>query len=396
MKTIRLISKFVLTILIAFVIVPVSCAEAKLVVAPPPPPLPPANIYPPTNTIKKVSGLQKNAGVAKNDAGVTSSAATQNDAQPLVIGPPPPVNILPIGTYSNVLAYAVAHVNIITLGVFVWNTNNASWKAYYGQVWYASATNYVTSKVQMDQQIIAAQITNVISQIITNTNPTIDKSKGVLIYATCGFQTNNATSYQNLDAYEVIPLPKNPNGSYGMPDLSSFSTTLADYVSFYVPSLQWARLEIGYKGDLNPFEVDDGLYDPLSNPIDSGGFLEMPTSYITDSSLASGNFWMKITLFSGNTFLLANGDGNQIPETPMVLGMSKNGTNAYVTVNGGDSGRGFVLQWSSNLISWTNSPAYFFSPLPESEAIPPQFYWPLSSANKMFFRTVVTNTVPTY
>jgi len=313
-----------------------------------------------------------------------------------VSNPPPKTNILQIGTYSNVLNYAVAHVNVISLGVFVWNTDNASWKAYYGQVWYASATNYVTSKVQMDQQIIATQITNVISQIITNTNPTIDKSKGVLIYAACNFNTNSTTSYENLDAYEVIPLPKNPDGSYGMPDLSSFSTTLADYISFYVPSLQWARLEIGFKGDLNPFEVDDGLYDPVSNPIDSEGFIEMPTSYITDSSSNSGDFWMKITLFSTNGFQIANGDGIQIPETPMILGMSKDSTNAYVTVNGGDSGRGFMLEWSNDLKNWTNGPINFFSPLPESEAIPPKFYWPLSSANAMFFRTAVTNTVPTY
>ncbi len=92
----------------------------------------------------------------------------------------------PIGTYSNVLNYAVAHVNVIGLDVFVWNTNNASWKVYFGGVWYASSTNYVINKTQMDQQIIAAQITNVVSQIITNTNPTIDKSKGVVIYVFCG------------------------------------------------------------------------------------------------------------------------------------------------------------------------------------------------------------------
>ena len=301
---------------------------------------------------------------------------------------------LPIGTYSNVLNYAVSHVNVIGLDVFVWNTNNASWKAYYVQVWYASATNYVINKTQMDQQIIAAQITNVVSQIITNTNPTIDKSNGVLIYAACNFNTNGSTSYKNFVAYEIIPLPKNPDGIYGMPDLSSFSTTLANYISFYVPNLQWARVEIGYKGDAYPFEVDDELLGPGSNPIDNEGFLEINTSYITDSSTSSGNLWMKITTFNG-TFQIFNGDGNQIPETPMVLALNQHGTNATVTVNGGDSGRGFVLQSSAALTAWTNcSPVTFISPTNDlPNALPSQFVYP-STNRSLFFRTATTNLPP--
>jgi hypothetical protein len=245
----------------------------------------------------------------------------------------------------------------------------------------------------MDQQIIAAQITNVLSQILTNTNPSIDKSRGVLIYAACNFNTNGSTSYKNFVAYEVIPLPKNPDGSYGIPDLSSFSTTLAGYISFYVPNVQWARVEIGYKGDAYPFEVDDKLLDPGSNPIDNEGFLEINTSYITDSSTSSGNLRMKITTFNG-TFQMFDGDGNPISETPMILGMTKNVTNAVVTVNGGDSGRGYMLQWSSDFQHWTNSIPYFFSS--QTNALTPQFTRPLFQADKMFFRTVTTNLPPTY
>src|ERR1035437_4906556 len=166
----------------------------------------------------------------------------------------------PIGTVQKVTDYAVAHANVIGLEVFVWNTNG-SWKAYFGGVWYASATNYVINKTQMDQQIIATQITNVISQILTNTDSSINKSKGVLIDANCSFNANGHTSYQNLTAYEVIPLPKNPDGSYGIPDLSSFSTTLADSISFYVPNLQWARVEAGYNGDEYPFQIDGNQFD---------------------------------------------------------------------------------------------------------------------------------------
>ncbi len=180
-----------------------------------------------------------------------------------------------------------------------------------------------------------------------------------------------------------------------MPNLSSFSTTLDGYISFYVPNLQWARLEIGYNGDSDPFEVDDELYDSETDPIDDEGFLEINTDYITNSASVGGTYWMKITTFNG-TFQIFNGDGNQIPETPMKLGMSNDGTYATVTVNGGDSGRGYMLQWSSDLKNWTNSVPYFFLPLPENEATPPQFYRPLSQASKLFFRTATTNAAPTY
>jgi hypothetical protein len=384
MKTIRYVSEIMSAILIAS-----SAVQAKTIVTPPP--LPPSYLFPPTNTVKKTASANTTANVNTTSTSATPAGKSQGPDNP---DPAPPTYLLQIGTYSNVLNYTVTHVSLITLDVFVWNTNNGSWKAYFVGVWYASATNYVTSKAQMDQQIIALQITNVISQIITNTNPTIDKSKGVLIYTTCGFQTNNATSYENLDAYEVISLPKNSDGSYGMPDLSSFSTTLADYISFYVPSLQWARLEIGYKGDTDPFEIDDELYDPGSNPIDSAGFLEIQTSYITDSSISSGDFWMKITLLSGSTFKIANGDGIQIPESLMKLVIRKNGANDLVTVTNGDSGRGFFLQSSMNLAdvnSWTNcSPVTFVSP---TNGVPSLFNVPKTNSNS-FFRTTTTNTVP--
>ena len=77
---------------------------------------------------------------------------------------------------------------------------------------------------------------------------------------------------------------------------------------------------------------------------------------------------MKITLYASgvtNVFQIYNGDGNSVPETPMKLGMSKDSSYAYVTVSGGDSGKGFVLQWSSDLKNWTNRQVNFFSPLPE-------------------------------
>ncbi len=106
---------------------------------------------------------------------------------------------------------------------------------------------------------------------------------------------------------------------------------------------------------------------------------------------------MKITLYDGvtNVFQIYNGDGNSVPETPMNLGMSKDSSYAYVTVSGGDSGKGFILQWSSDLKNWTNGAGkLLFTTAGRSKSFPPQFYWPLSLTNKMFFRTATTNAVP--
>ena len=182
-----------------------------------------------------------------------------------------------------------------------------------------------------------------------------------------------------------------------MPDLSSFSTQLEDSIPFYIPNLQWARVEIGYNGDPTPFEVDDNLYDPTTDPIGSDGYLYLSTDYITNSSSASGDLWMKITLFDGTNFQIFNGDGNSVPETPMTLAIDKkNSINATVTVNGGDSGRGFVLQSSAALSAWTNcSPVTFISPTNDLPGAPPsQFVYPATNRS-LFFRTATTNLPPT-
>jgi len=104
---------------------------------------------------------------------------------------------------------------------------------------------------------------------------------------------------------------------------------------------------------------------------------------------------MKITLFDSNTFQIFDGDGNPVPETPMVLALNQNGTNATVTVNGGDSGRGFVLQSSADLSAWTNcSPVTFISPTNDLPgALPSQFVYPVTNRS-LFFRTATTNLPP--
>ena len=131
------------------------------------------------------------------------------------------------------------------------------------------------------------------------------------------------------------------------------------------------------------------------DPIDSDGFLDLPTGYMTNSASANGTYWMKISAFANGGFYIWNGDGTQVPETPFKLGFSRNNSNVTVTVNGGDSGRGFVLQSSPDLMAWTNcGPVTFISPtnaLPG--ALPSQFIYPTTNRS-LFFRTATTNLPP--
>jgi hypothetical protein len=182
----------------------------------------------------------------------------------------------------------------------------------------------------------------------------------------------------------------NSNGSYTLPDLSSFSTQINPNIPLYLPGLQWARYEIYYAGYDYPLEVDDGLLDPATDPIDSDGFLDLPTGYMSSSSSTNGEFWVKTSAFTQDGFGVWNGDGKPV-KTPMIMDIATNNSGMLVTVNGGSSGLGYVIQWSPDLAHWTNSIPLFFSPVPES--LPPQFGFPNNSA-KMFFRTVVTNLPP--
>jgi len=388
-------SEFVVGAIIAFIIILLaSCEEAKAAVTVNTNLVPP---MPPIVTItKKTVNLSAGTSGAAKSTSSTTSATKQDVAQPLVIVPPPKTNYVfpPIGTLQKVTDYAVKATTVVLIYSWAYETNGQ--EIYYGGTTRYILTNVITSKTQLDQQFIVPALSNIVLyNFCTNANPVWDKSKGVVVDVVCDINTLSLGLSQDLLwYYNTIQLINNPDGSWSVPNLSSVSTQLEDSIPFYVPNAQWARMEVGHNGDPDPFEVDDNLYDPGSSPLYSDGYVYLDTDYITDSSTASGNFWIKTSLFDGtNVFQIFDGDGNSVPETPMNLRMSKDSSYAYVTVNGGDSGRGYMLEWSSDLKSWTNGPVNFFSPLPEDEALPPQFYWQLST-NTMFFRTATTNAVP--
>jgi hypothetical protein len=300
-----------------------------------------------------------------------------------------------IGTPDKITAFAVHSVNRILVFTWAYKTNG-SLVGYKGTVWYGSmgtTSPYIwgpyTNKADLDAQCIIG-IDKVLSAFMTNVDSTIDKSKG--LYVQADYQAYSGTT--DLDAfywYNKHVYLAVSNGNYTLPDLSGLSSQLNSDIPLYLPGLQWARYEIGYVGDDYPFEVDDVLYDPSTDPVDSQGFLDLPTSYMSSSSLTNGAFWMKISAFANGKFWIWNGDGMQVPETPMKLDLSDTSSGALLTVNGGDSGLGFTVQWSPDMKHWTNGVPSFFYPLPESPA--PQFLFP-KDATHMFFRTATTNLPP--
>ncbi len=310
-----------------------------------------------------------------------------------------------IGTVSNVENYAAKATTDVFVYLWAYKTN--SQEVYYGGADGYIGTNIMTSKVQLDQQFIMPELNSVINNFCTNTNPVWDKSKGVIVDVVCDINTFSLGLSQDLLwYYNTIQLVKNSDGSWSVPNLSGFSTQLEDSIPFYVPNLQWARVEIGSNGCSSPFEIDDNLYKAGSSLVSSDGYLYLPTGYITNSSSFGGNLWIKTSLVdaislslnpyvTSNVFQIFNGDGNIVPETPLVPALNQDGTNATVTVNGGDSGRGFVLQSSADLAAWTNcSPVTFISPTNAwPGAVPNQFIY--SSTNRsLFFRTATTNLPP--
>jgi hypothetical protein len=306
-----------------------------------------------------------------------------------------------------VTAYAAQNINVASISARVYETNGQL--ADYGSTTWAKGNNdVITSKIQLDQQIIVPALGNIVLyNVCTNSNPIWDKSKGVVTTVLCTINEPSGYASQALLWYVgTIQLVKNGDGTYSVPDLSWFSTLVNDPMPFYVPSLKWARFEVGSNGFSSPFEVDDNLYRAGSSPLSSDTFMYLSIKYITNSSSAGGSLWIKTSLVdaitliprtsvTSNLFQIFNGDGNPVSETPMVLALNQHGTNATVTVNGGDSGRGFVLQSSAALSAWTNcSPVTFISPtndLPNAQ--PSQFVYP-STNRSLFFRTATTNLPP--
>ena len=301
---------------------------------------------------------------------------------------------LPFGSMEKVEGYAVKSVNRIIIFTWYFNNTNNSWRPFMNSGWYAPSP--LTNKVQMDQIIIATKLSYILSNLLARTDQHIEKSMGIRVYVDCSLAAGGNLSQASFKTPLVYITPNKVSGVYSVPDLSWFKTTMSSDLPIYIPGTTWVRMEIGYWGDPFPFEILDRRLDPSTDILRSDGFLYLPVDVITDSSTLSGSYQMKMSVFSSSGFQNFDGDGRLLPETPFRTKIASSGSTVTVTVRGGDSGRSYFLQQSSNLKNWTNcsevesvSPLahYFPNGAVQSFVIP-------KTNNFGYFRTVTTNVSP--
>ena len=173
----------------------------------------------------------------------------------------PPTYVFPtnsIGTVKRLETRRQRSVN--DFGFYIWKYDTNGVESFYRGVTYESNAT-PTNKYQLDKLIIVPDLASQLNWICTNTDPNIDKSRGVFVEVLCQTDLVESIDEPNLYSYNTFQFIKNTDGSYSVPDLSGYSTELNSVVPFYISNLKWARVEVGDNGDSYPFEVDNILYE---------------------------------------------------------------------------------------------------------------------------------------
>ena len=308
----------------------------------------------------------------------TEKAQTQNSIQP-------PTKILPIGTEQEVINYAITHITHIFAYVWVKNVGGSN-TFYVSDTYYGAPTN----KYNLDQEIIGGWLTNQLQKFADDANPLLDRDGDIQLYFEA--QRDNGTEYCiffNTPWYVYLKLARNGT-NYSVPDLTWLSMSTNKVMTFFLPGLRWARSVIGYSGSSTPFEVDDRRINVTSDPMNSEGALTLPTEVIMHSS-SSGSYWLSLDLLD-SSFKMVDGNGFLLNEPLAKLFIKRSGNATSVGLYGGPSGRGYFIQQSTDLKTWSNcSAAQFVSAT--NESLPLQYLIGTTN-NKAFYRSITTNAVP--
>jgi hypothetical protein len=323
--------------------------------------------------------LLKLSGVIVNNIGIGIGVITacivffaseaKGQVRPQAIGPPPPVQIFPWGSSNALTQFAVTNTRDITIGVFQGNVDGGD-DGYLGYS-YSSITS-ITSAFQQSLTAAANQ---------AMTNPAINKNAAIFV---AGYADNNyypptlgcltfAVSQNPSPSFSLI----HSNGTWILPDLTGITMPLAQQFAFYVPGLEWARIEVYSNVNLvTPFLVVDSRVS--SSPWETN-YIDIPDQAITIFTpyLASGNtgpYRLKVSMLTDTGFLIVDGNGVKVAETPFsIQNFSVQNGVASLNVAGGDTGTVFVVQHSPDLINWvtvggpytavTGSTVYFQEPV---------------------------------
>lgn len=298
----------------------------------------------------------------------------------------PPQEILSIGSEEKVTKYALSQIKQTIAWAWARDTND-QFAGTWGGVVYRAPTN----KYDLDQRIAGVLFTNCMLVLITNSYPFLDLDKNVQFL----FQSVRMDGIIDCTLFEngFIQVKLDKSGTnYTVPDFSWFSMKINSKMTFYLPGLRWARLEAGYPGDTNAFRVNDRRLDASTDPIASDGGLVLPTAVIMDSS-TGGKYWMTLSLLVNSKFMMIDGNGMLLAEPLTSLSMEKSGSNFNLTLRGGPSGRGYLIERSTDMKKWIND-GLIKHMSPVDGDFPLTFSFPVTTNGNCFFRSAPRATIP--
>ncbi len=298
-----------------------------------------------------------------------------------------------IGTLQVVESNAVSHVDQVYFFIAAYNTDDKLTNFY-------ANTAYIlkpfTNKTQLDQGLIASVISDQLISLLNTTNKALKVERGLDVVISTALVTNASWSRAVFFTSHISVVPTNINGVLGVPNLSWFKTQMSSELPYYIPNQKHARLEVGEKGNPEPRWIYDGALYPETEILRSDGYMYLPPWATTNSSTATGLYWIKLYVTTKTTFQIFDGDGNLLPKTPVKVNYARSASTLAVYVSGGDPGQGFKLQQSTNNRSWTDSsPFAFISPYAHysSNVISGEFVIPMTN-NMASYKVILVNGDP--
>ena len=290
------------------------------------------------------------------------TAEGQVKSSPRVLSLLTPVKpLFPWGSLTNVRNFAVTNSQSIFATVYGLDSFGNQNESMSGSALLADKSfgSYADISTAVQQTLHVA-----IAAAMTNTNVPINKDKNLLVgYSTVNFLYPPSNLSEFFGIVDYIPVKLTKTGStYTIPDLSGITPQLLPQQFFYIPGLKWVRMEVYATNDLTtPVVISDsrdgsGSYTTVADIPNEGFFIG--TDYIASGT--HGPYQLKVSYFtSAGGFFIANGDGMQVQETPLVISNNKlsiHGQTVTMTVSGGDNGRVFNVQASNDLKTWSQVP----------------------------------------
>jgi len=280
------------------------------------------------------------------------ASEAKGQVRPQFIINPPPVQIFPWGSMAALQQFAAT------------NTQNMGVEIYQG--------NINGGQADFQQNIAFGNVANINAAFqeillftanLALTNSRIDKTQPVFI-------SGDAWNYNYPPPNGVVgtfftpwdPVPSfsfvKTNGVWTIPDLSGISMILPEQMVFYVPGMEWARIEVYSNTDLTtPFLVVDSSSNPSSFDavIDTTNqSLTIDTPYLASGT--NGLYRLKVNFLTSSGFTIADGNGNKVAETPFQIeNISVRKGVVSLNVVGGNTGRVFFVQRSPDLVHWVTA-----------------------------------------